>query len=78
MSDVKRSIGQGILQQFHKYTTNRLKNINKPAMHTVTAVILCRQHLLLEVVQAEPHLSVEGDLVLLSITDNSDKPFDSS
>jgi hypothetical protein len=31
----------------------------------------------LEVVQAEPHLSVEGDLVLLSITDNSDKPFDS-
>jgi hypothetical protein len=41
MSDVKRSIGQGILQQLHKYTTNRLKNINKPAMQTVTAVILC-------------------------------------
>jgi hypothetical protein len=41
MSDVKRSIGQGILQQFHKYTTNRLKNTNKPAMKTVTAVIPC-------------------------------------
>jgi len=39
MSDVKRSIGQGILQQFHKYTTNRLKKTNKPAMQTFTAVI---------------------------------------